>query len=108
MSQAGCMVESPKTNPALADRQAYVLTGEERFHDVFRDFYGGVMTHVRDDTGFWVHAREPQTAEWNSPLILTWAHFAVPRRRSRNGRAHRLDRRVRFSCLSDWLASCAR
>jgi hypothetical protein len=36
--------------------QAYILTGEESYHDVFQSFYGAVMSFVRDETGFWVRS----------------------------------------------------
>lgn len=40
----------------LMSLQAYILTGEESYHDVFQSFYGAVMSFVRDETGFWVRS----------------------------------------------------
>lgn len=43
------------TSPApRPPSQAYILTGEDGYYDVFAEFYGGVMSHVRDESGFWV------------------------------------------------------
>lgn len=40
----------------LVPLQAYILTGDESYHDVFQSFYGAVMSFVRDETGFWVRS----------------------------------------------------